>query len=93
MLLFLFRHFLFWCLFLQDHLISSQFFVFIVVFCFCLPALSADELEATKRELKVLAFSFLESSCERLCEVEFWEVLRLKMCEGVFNDVTLDATD
>jgi hypothetical protein len=29
----------------------------------------------------------LESSCERLlCEVEFWEVLRLKKVRGFFND-------
>jgi hypothetical protein len=30
-----------------------------------------------------------KSSCERLCEVEFWEVLRLEMYKGVFAGVTL----
>src|SRR5258708_2538792 len=77
----------FWCLFLQDHLISSKFFVFAWFFVFVYPLLRAEELSEGARN-KFLALS-LKSSCERLCEVEFWEVLRLKMNEGVFDDVTL----
>jgi len=77
------QHFLFWCLFLflQEHLISSQLFVFLYSFCFCgdyHKHVCKEGVNGFKKSWNFLLIAIVKF--ERLmCEVEFWEVFLPKV--------------
>jgi hypothetical protein len=83
-------------LFLQDHLISSQLFVFGVVFV--LVGSAQRGRRKVSEEARIFArhtSGFLTFSPKVLvrdfCEVEFWEVLRFGKSEAFLTVVALNA--